>query len=100
LIGSGSYLARYAWLMLLLSFGLFLIGFGLHSDQVRESVGFAIVDRRSHPRLVNIVEQMAIAAGLPAPKVGLIPSGARNAFACGTAALRPPWWSPAAARSA
>ncbi|HZF42313.1 MAG TPA: M48 family metalloprotease [Sphingomonadaceae bacterium] len=82
-LGNGAYFARYAWLMLLLSFGLFLIGFGLHSDQVRESVGFTIVDRRSHPRLVNIVEQMAIAAGLPAPKVGLIPSGARNAFACG-----------------
>lgn len=77
------YLWRYAFLMLALSVGLFLIGFAFHSDQVRSSVGFAFVERRTHGRLVNIVEQMAIAAGIALPKVGLIESSARNAFACG-----------------
>ncbi|MBD0271215.1 MAG: M48 family metalloprotease, partial [Acetobacteraceae bacterium] len=44
------------------------------------------VDRRTDPRLVNIVETQAIAAGLPPPKVGLVDSPALNAFACGLSA--------------
>lgn len=79
----GSYLIHYAPLVLVMSVGLFLIGFGLHSDQVKNRVGYVVVDRRSHPRLVNIVEQLAITAGLPLPKVAVIASPARNAFACG-----------------
>lgn len=83
LFALGDYLLTYAPLMFLLSIGLFLIGFALHTDQVRAQVGFVHVDRRSHARLVNLVERVAIAAGIPRPKVAIIPSDARNAFACG-----------------
>ena len=50
---------------------------------VRSEVAFVDVERRADPRLVNIVETLAIAAGLPMPRVGMIESPARNAFACG-----------------
>ncbi len=37
-------------------------------------------------RLVNVVEEMALAAQLPVPKIYLLPDGSINAFAAGTAA--------------
>ncbi len=36
-----------------------------------------------HPQLFNVVEEMAIASGLPVPKVYIIPDTAPNAFATG-----------------
>ncbi|RAI25928.1 M48 family metalloprotease, partial [Rhodoplanes serenus] len=44
---------------------------------------FTLVDRRAQPRLVSIVERLAITAGVPVPRVALIETEARNAFACG-----------------
>ncbi|MBU1920324.1 M48 family metalloprotease, partial [bacterium] len=37
----------------------------------------------THPQLVNIVDEMRIASGLPMPKVFVIESDAMNAFATG-----------------
>ena len=50
---------------------------------VRVRAEFVYVNRITDPRLCNIVETLAIGAGLPCPKVGLIDTDARNAFACG-----------------
>lgn len=41
------------------------------------------VTKESHQTLYNIVEEMKIAAGIPMPKVYVIPSNALNAFATG-----------------
>jgi heat shock protein HtpX len=41
------------------------------------------VTHNVHPQLFNIVEEMSIAAGLPMPKVYIIPEPAPNAFATG-----------------
>lgn len=41
------------------------------------------VEHRDDPELYNVVEEMAIAAGLPAPRVYLIDDSAPNAFATG-----------------
>ncbi|MBI5147950.1 MAG: M48 family metallopeptidase [Parcubacteria group bacterium] len=41
------------------------------------------VDRENAPELYNIVENLTITAGLPMPKVYLIPENAPNAFATG-----------------
>jgi heat shock protein HtpX len=41
------------------------------------------VTNESHPDLYNVVENMAITAGLPMPKVYVIPDPAPNAFATG-----------------
>lgn len=38
---------------------------------------------RDHKKLINVVEEMAIAAGLPMPKVYMIPDSDLNAFATG-----------------
>jgi len=39
--------------------------------------------RETHPRLINIVEGLCIASGLPMPKVYVVPEEAPNAFATG-----------------
>jgi len=41
------------------------------------------VTRQSHPELYRIVENLTIAAGLPLPKIYIIPDTAMNAFATG-----------------
>ena len=39
--------------------------------------------KKDHPYLVNLVEGLAIAAGIPKPKIFVIPGQQINAFACG-----------------
>jgi heat shock protein HtpX len=41
------------------------------------------IQHADHPRLFNVVEEMAIAAGMPMPKVYLIDDSSLNAFATG-----------------
>ena len=41
------------------------------------------IDKSQDPELFNVVEELAIAAGLPMPRVFLIPESAMNAFATG-----------------
>lgn len=53
-------------------------------DQLVLGVSGAVpLEKAQDPQLYNVVEEMAIAAGLPMPKVYLIPSDAPNAFATG-----------------
>lgn len=80
------YAGRYVPVVAVLSVGLFLLRFSQHVALVRANIDFVYVDRRTDPRLVNLVETLALSAGLPAPKVGVIESSARNAFACGLSA--------------
>lgn len=80
------YWNRYGLCVFGIGIALFALRLRRHVATVRVSAGYREVDRRSHPRLVNIVETLAIAAGLPLPKVGVIDSPARNAFACGLGA--------------
>jgi len=51
---------------------------------VLQSAGATEVRKEDDPQLVNVVEELAIAAGLPKPRVFLIQDGAMNAFATGT----------------
>lgn len=83
LLVPSAYAARYAPVVLLLGAVLFAVRFACHVTAVQANVRFATVDRRGEPRLVNLVETTAIAAGLPLPRVGVIQSPACNAFACG-----------------
>jgi heat shock protein HtpX len=64
---------------LLLTAGSFFAG-----DQlVLASSGAKEVDADSAPQLMNVVQEMAIAAGIPMPKVYVIEDTAPNAFATG-----------------
>ncbi|CAA9309184.1 MAG: Heat shock protein HtpX / FIG017973: domain of unknown function [uncultured Microvirga sp.] len=80
---SFGYFERYVPIVFVFGVAFFVVSFLRHVASVRATVDFGYVERRTDPRLVNIVETLAIAAGLPPPKVGLIESPARNAFACG-----------------
>jgi heat shock protein HtpX len=78
--GSGVYgLVGAVALALVLSLGSFFGGdrLVLASTRARE------VTPQEQPRLHNIVEGLAIAAGIPKPKVYVIPEQAPNAFATG-----------------
>ncbi|HET7170166.1 MAG TPA: zinc metalloprotease HtpX [Gaiellales bacterium] len=64
---------------LLLTVGSYFAG-----DQlVLASSGAKEVDAQSAPQLLNVVQEMAIAAGVPMPKVYVIDDTAPNAFATG-----------------
>ncbi len=53
-------------------------------DQILLQTSRAVpVTHEDHPQLFNVVEEMSIAAGLPVPKVYIIPDPAPNAFATG-----------------
>ncbi|MEZ4503350.1 MAG: M48 family metallopeptidase [Dehalococcoidia bacterium] len=50
---------------------------------VLRASGARPVTQESHPQLMNVVEEMRIAAGIPMPKVYIIDDSAPNAFATG-----------------
>jgi len=62
------------WTMIALMFG---------DRMVVAMAGAKFVDRDAEPMLHNVVEEMAIASGLPAPRVAVIETPALNAFATG-----------------
>lgn len=45
--------------------------------------GARVIEKEDHPLLWNTVETLAIASGLPMPRVAIIEDGAMNAFAAG-----------------
>lgn len=50
---------------------------------VLKMAGAVPIERESHPEIYNIVENLAITAGLPVPKIYLMDDPALNAFATG-----------------
>lgn len=55
-----------------------------YSDKLVLGLAHAVpVDMRSHPELYRIVENLAITAGLPMPKLYVVPEVQMNAFATG-----------------
>lgn len=63
---------------------LLSIGSYFGGDQlVLASSGAKEVDAQSAPQLINVVQEMALAAGVPMPKVYVIDDTAPNAFATG-----------------
>ena len=55
-----------------------------NSDKIALSItGARRVDQSSQPQLMNVVQEMALASGLPMPKVCVIEDPAPNAFATG-----------------
>jgi len=77
------YLTRYAPFVLIASVAAFWILFKGHVNKVREQLGFRYLTDGEDRRLNTIVETLAITAGIETPKVGVIETPARNAFACG-----------------
>ena len=75
----GAFLAVSVWLVLFLAAVFGGRGILLMSARARE------IQKKDHPQLFNVVEEMTIAAGLPKrPRVYIMDSDAPNAFAVGT----------------
>ena len=71
------------WLPLVFAASWFLVAFMCHADMIRAATGARSISRKEEPKLYNLVENLAISAGLPMPQVEIIPSGALNAYAAG-----------------
>lgn len=74
--------------LILVFFGIFTIIFALVSYYSCDSIvtfmsGAKEANKEHHKQLINIVEEMSIASGLPMPKVFVIDDTAINAFATG-----------------
>lgn len=74
--------------VILVFFGFFTILFALISYYTCDSIvtfmsGAKEADKEKHKQLINVVEEMSIASGLPMPKVFVITDIAINAFATG-----------------
>jgi len=85
LIGGGSFRTAVVGLVvaLLFSAGLSYWSYA-HGDQlVLRTSRATLVTHEQEPRLHNVVEGLAIAAGLPKPAVYVVPEKAPNAFATG-----------------
>ncbi len=84
---SYAFAPEYATIILLFA-GIFVIVNTLVSYKyggriALASVGAYPADEKKHIYLINTVEGLAIAAGIPKPKCYIIPSKELNAFACG-----------------
>jgi len=73
----GLIIAAALWLL------LSIVSFSTGDKILLASSRAVPVTHDDHPQLFNVVEEMSIAAGLPMPKVYIIPDPAPNAFATG-----------------
>jgi heat shock protein HtpX len=71
------------WVPLFISTCWFVIAYFCYADIIKASTGAHDVSRREEPRLYNIIENGAIAAGLPMPRVQVMRTSALNAYAAG-----------------
>ncbi len=61
----------------------FLIAYCCNSAMVKHATGARPLDRRTNPRVYNIVENLCIAGGMEMPKVCVVDDPQLNAFASG-----------------
>src|SRR5579862_4048641 len=60
-----------------------VIAYYFHQDMIDALTGGREVQRRDEPRLYNLLENLCISRGIPAPKLKVMDSEALNAFAAG-----------------
>jgi len=61
----------------------FVYAFLFYRSIIRAATRSKPLERRAEPKLYNLVENLAISAGLPMPRIELIDSNAMNAYAAG-----------------
>lgn len=61
----------------------FIVAWFFHTKMVRSMAHSHPVTRKDEPALYNLTENLCIAAGMPMPKLEIIETHARNAFASG-----------------
>src|SRR3954449_7359616 len=60
-----------------------VIAYFFHQNMIDAVTGGEDVTRRQQPRLYNLLEKLCISRGIPMPKLKIMDSDARNAFATG-----------------
>jgi len=81
--GSATGNGSSALLIILFAFGYALFQYFMASKIAISMSGAHQIEKRDNPRLWNVVENLAITAGMPMPKVYVINDPAPNAFATG-----------------
>ncbi|MDT0235140.1 M48 family metalloprotease [Curtobacterium flaccumfaciens] len=82
----GGYLAgnvSIGFIVLVVALGYAVVQYFLAARQATAIAGGVEIDRVSEPRLWRTVENLAIATGMPMPRVFVIPDPSPNAFATG-----------------
>jgi heat shock protein HtpX len=90
IIGALGFLGGYVagnvsigFIVLVVALGYAVLQYFLAARQATAIVGGVEIDRVSEPRLWRTVENLAIATGMPMPRVFVIPDPSPNAFATG-----------------
>jgi heat shock protein HtpX len=60
-----------------------VIAYFFHQNMIDAVTGGADVTRKQQPRLYNLLENLCVSRGIPMPKLKIVESDARNAFASG-----------------
>src|SRR3977135_3461497 len=60
-----------------------VIAYFFHQNMIDAVTGGESVTRQDEPRLYNLLENLCISRGIPMPKLKIMESDARNAFATG-----------------
>lgn len=71
------------WIAVTISTIMTLVGYYKGDAVALASSGAKPIEKRDHPELYRIVENLSITAGLPTPKIYIIDDPAANAFATG-----------------
>jgi heat shock protein HtpX len=74
---------RYSFITFAVSVFWAALAYWFFEAKMRQATGAAPAQRNLEPRIYNIVENLAIATGLPVPKIEIIESPAMNAYATG-----------------
>lgn len=73
----------YAYVPGVLVIVWFAIAWVFYGQMIRSATGAEPVSRIDHPKLYNMVENLAITAGLPVPRIEIMETDALNAYAAG-----------------
>ncbi len=73
----------YGWMVLLAIAGWLVVAWFLNASMTRRITGAREVTRQSDPELFHLLDELCIANGVAAPRLNIIETHARNAFASG-----------------
>ncbi len=81
--GSGNFVYNYLPLIIIGVLGWFVVAYFFHTKMIRGMAHSHPVTREEEPELYNLLENLCISVGMNMPKLEVIESHARNAFASG-----------------
>lgn len=80
---ANAFVAAYWPSIVAIAAAWFAVAWFFHTGMVRSLSGSRPVTRNEEPELYNLLENLCISAGVPMPRLEIVETGARNAFASG-----------------